>query len=197
MIRSVVGVVWLIGCTGPVGTLDTGTPGTTPPAVPGLVAASTEDVVVGWPDVVIDATGRVWVTYTTVTGADEIADVHLTWSDDGGQRFAPSVVVDDVDSLFLGTVRQPILAVNDERVAIVVGGGDYRASTILLYTAPVSDPSAITSMIVDSAELGLDKPSNAITLVDQPELAFDTAGQLIVTWKRGTKDEAYGMMIGW
>jgi hypothetical protein len=163
------------------------------PPEPGVVASPDPGGEVGWPDAAIDPAGDVWVTWASVE-ADERTRLHLAVSRDGGQTFPDPVVLED-GPLFLGTVRQPVLAVDGERVAVAVGGGSYLASTVLLFVAPLAEPSAFERRELDAATLQGDVPPETVTLVDQPEVALDSEGEVWVTWKRSTVVEAVGFML--
>lgn len=179
------------GCSGPVHVGDA-TPEA--PGLPTSIAISAGDAWVAYPDIAVDGAGTVWVSWVTVDG-DDNGDVHLAWSTDGGVTFPAATVVDDLDQLFLGSVRRPTLAVSDDRIAVAVQGGSYLDSSVVVYEAPLADPHAMTAHRIDAAAFSIDAPAKGITLTDQPAIVFTPDGELVVTWKRGTRDEAFGFML--
>lgn len=181
----------LLACQGP--DPSDGSDGTDGPVAgpPTRITGSTADVEVAWPDLAFAPDGTLWVSWAEITGGETV-DVFVARSTDGGTTFGDPIRVDDVDRMFLGTVRQPVLAVSEDRIAIVVGGGDYTTSTILLYVASTTDP-VFRGRVLDEAIPLLSEgvQDTDMTLVDQPELIFDLDGQLIVNWKQGTKLESF------
>lgn len=180
------GLLLCAGCAG-------GDDAPDPLGPPTRVAASTDAVTVAYPDVVWTPDGTLYVSWVELD-ADDVADVLLARSTDGGRTFEPPVLVDDVDTLFLGTVRQPVLAADDERVAITVGGGSYLESSILLYVAPART-LRFEGHVLATATLWGGTGGTDETLVDQPELVF-ADGELWVHWKRGTRNESFSMVLG-
>ncbi len=168
-----------------------------PPAGPPTrIAASTADITVAWPDLAFAPDGTLWVSWTE-RDVNDVVDVFVASSTDGGATFGPKILVDDVDQLFLGTVRQPVLAVSADRIAVTVGGGTYsNGPTILLYVASTTNP-VFEGQVLDQA-IPLFSPGvqdQDKTLVDQPELVFDQDGELVLNWKQGTKLESFQLVI--
>lgn len=149
------------------------------------------------PDLVFAPDGTLWVSFLGVHD-DQTSDVFVVSSVDGGRTFSAPILVDDVDQLYIGGgVRQPILAVDDERIAIAVGGGAYApASSILLFTAPTADPVFTTQVLAEATYLACEgAPADWIGLVDQPEVTFDVDGELWVNWKQGSPCESYRLVL--
>jgi hypothetical protein len=179
-------IAWLLACDGP----------EKPFAGPGPLAQSDERQQVGWPDVAIAPDGTVWVSWAAVRLEDETGDVWLARSRDGGETFETPIRVDTLDRLFLGSVRQPVLVADDERVAVAVGGGSYLDSSVWLYVGSAREPRDFEAHELDAARVQGADAGTDIVLVDQPDVGFDAAGQLMVIWKQGSRDEAFRLVMG-
>lgn len=190
--REVIALLAVAGCHGDAG--DGRPPPTGGP--PTLIASSSDEVEVRYPDLAFAPDGTLWVSWVELH-ADDTADVLVVRSDDGGRTFSGKILADDVDQLFLGSVRQPVLAADADRVAIAVGGGSYASrNTILLFVAPAARPEFETQVIAEGVYTPDPQADPAtISLVDQPELMFDRDGDLWVDWKQGTFNESFRLVV--
>lgn len=150
-----------------------------------------------YPDLVFTPDGTLWISWVEIH-PDETAEIWVVRSDDGGQTFTSKSRANKTDRLFLGGVRQPVLAADDRRVAIAVGGGSYIDSTILLLTSDAEGgPGIWREQVLDEAHYNDGSPDDpgALTLVDQPEIAFDIDGQLMLNWKQGSFEESFQLVL--